>query len=83
MPCIHHGDIHFGRHFEFHNEHCYPITMVMVLQMAHNSFATDYKRYEINSVNKVYSLENMVGWIAEMLFMLLFAYIAVQRTKHS
>ena len=27
---------------------------LMVLQMADNSFATDYKRYEINSVNKVY-----------------------------
>ena len=26
----------------------------MVLQMADDSFATDYKRYEINSVNKVF-----------------------------
>ena len=31
------------------------VTMVMVLQMADNSFATDYKCYEINSVNKVCS----------------------------
>ena len=28
-------------------------TMVMVLQMADDSFATDYECYEINSVNKV------------------------------
>ena len=25
----------------------------------------------------------MAGWIAEMLYMLFFAYIAVQQTKHS
>ena len=36
-------------------ENC-DVTMVMVLQMVENSFATDYKRYEINSVNKVYTV---------------------------
>ena len=35
-------------------ENC-DVTMVMVLRMADNSFATDYKRYEFNSVNKVYT----------------------------
>ena len=30
--------------------------MVMVPQMAENSILMDYKRYEINSVNKVYTV---------------------------
>ena len=37
-------------------ENC-DVTMVLVLQMADNSFATGYKRYEINSVNKIYTPE--------------------------
>ena len=37
-------------------ENC-DVTMVLVLQMADNSFATSYKRYEINSVNKVYTID--------------------------
>ena len=57
MPCIHHGDTDFGRHFEFQNERCYSITCDhgLVLHMADDFFATDYKRYKINSVNKVYT----------------------------
>jgi len=33
------------------------------------------------SIFSVFSV--MAGWIAEMLFILFFAYIAVQRTEHS
>jgi len=32
--------------------------MVMVLQVVDDSFATDYKHYEINLVNKVYNKIN-------------------------
>ena len=38
--------------------------MVMVLQMADDSFATDYKCYEINSVNKVYRFAHKYSIIA-------------------
>ena len=52
-------------------ENC-DVTMVLVLQMADNSFATGYKRYEINSVNKVYTIDRGVYYLWSILFVIHF-----------